>query len=206
MPNTPDSALPRCEARREQILNAAAVCFAREGFHGTSIAKLSKEAGMSPGHIYHFFENKEAIIAALIERRLDYAKEMARHFDSAEDIFQALLDRVDIGLKEKTDHESAALELEIFAEAARNPAVASILIAADRTKRECLIRVFQKAQQRRATEQETREPKDPTVPMEAEMEILMALFDGLAMRAISHPELDREALAPLLRKVMRALL
>ncbi|MFD2113229.1 TetR/AcrR family transcriptional regulator [Thiorhodococcus fuscus] len=206
MPNTPTSALPRCEVRREQILDAAAGCFAREGFHGTSIAKLSKEAGMSPGHIYHFFENKEAIIAALIERRLECAQEMARHFDSTEDVFQALLDRVDIGLKEKTDRESAALELEIFAEAARNPAVASILIEADRIKRECLIRVSQKARQARASGQETREQKTQTDSMEAETEILMALFDGLSTRAISHPELDREALAPLLRKVMRALL
>ncbi|EGV31101.1 regulatory protein TetR [Thiorhodococcus drewsii AZ1] len=206
MPNTPTSALPRCEARREQILDAAAVCFAREGFHGSSIAKLSKEAGMSPGHIYHFFENKEAIIAALIERRLECAQEMARHFDSTEDVFQALLDRVDIGLKEKTDRESAALELEIFAEAARNPAVASILIEADRIKRDCLIRVTQKARQARTSGQETRDPKTQTESMVAETEILMALFDGLSTRAISHPELDREALTPLLRKVMRALL
>ncbi|WP_043749124.1 TetR/AcrR family transcriptional regulator [Imhoffiella purpurea] len=203
MPSSLDPALPRCEARRQQILDAAAECFAREGFHGTSIARLSKEAGMSSGHIYHFFANKETIIAALIERRLECAQEMARHFESAEDVFQALLDRVDIGLREKTEREYAALEMEIYAEAARNPDVASILMEADRIKRGHLVKVFQKARLSRASEHAEQSSSES---MEAETEILMALFDGLAARAISHPELDREAMAPLLRKVMRALL
>jgi AcrR family transcriptional regulator len=72
----------RGQARRQQILDAAAACFVREGFHGTSIAKISKAAGMSPGHIYHFFESKEAIIGALVERKLDCSLEMVLQFES----------------------------------------------------------------------------------------------------------------------------
>ena len=58
----------RARERREQILDAASVCFARERFHGASIAQISKLSGMSPGHIYHFFDNKEAIVSGIVER------------------------------------------------------------------------------------------------------------------------------------------
>jgi len=59
---TPERFTPR-DARRAQIRAAAGECFRQHGFHGTSIAQISKRAGMSTGHIYHYFENKEAIIA-----------------------------------------------------------------------------------------------------------------------------------------------
>ncbi|MTW20217.1 TetR/AcrR family transcriptional regulator [Allochromatium palmeri] len=191
----PEREQPRGQARRCQILDAAAICFAREGFHGTSIAALSKAAGMSPGHIYHFFENKEAIIAALVERKLEQSLEMVRQFENAEDVFQALIDRVDLGLNEKTDLDNAALELEILAEAARNPRVAASVREADRIKRERLMGVLRSARRARGL---THDSDGAAVT-----EILMALFDGLAARVINHPDLDRAALVPLLRTALR---
>ncbi|MBK1721610.1 TetR/AcrR family transcriptional regulator [Thiocystis violacea] len=194
MPDHPESESPRCQVRRTQILEAAASCFARHGFHGTSVAKLAEASGMSPGHIYHFFENKEAIIAALVERKLEQSLEMVRQFASAEDVFQALLDRVDAGLDEKTDLDNAALELEILAEAARNPRVAASVRRADRIKRERLLEVISRASRERGTQRASDV---------AETELIMALFDGLSVRAINHPELDRTALAPLLRRALQ---
>lgn len=187
---------PRCQQRRRQILDAAAACFAREGFHGTSIATISRHAGMSAGHIYHFFTNKEAIVAALVEQRLEQVLEMVEQFESAEDVFQAMLDRVDLGLRERTDPALAALELEILAEAARNPRVAAMVHEADAIRRARIKALVQRTQRRHS-------PHDNA---EAVTEVLMALFEGLTARAVNHPELDREALAPLLRTVMRALL
>lgn len=186
----------RAQTRRRQILDAAAGCFACEGFHGTSIAALSKAAGMSPGHIYHFFENKEAIIAALVERKLEQSLEMVQQFENAEDVFQALIDRVDVGLNEKTDLDNAALELEILAEAARNPRVAASVREADRIKRERLIGVLHSARRARGREPEATDAAAVT-------EILMALFDGLAARVVNHPDLDRKALLPLIQIALR---
>jgi hypothetical protein len=40
----------------------------------------------------------------------------------------------------------------------------------------------------------------------AAIEVIMALFDGLSGRAISHPDLDKAALLPLLRTALRSLL
>ena len=195
MSSSCDREQPRGQARRRQILDAAAICFAREGFHGTSIAALSKAAGMSPGHIYHFFANKEAIISALIERKLEASLEMVRQFEDAEDVFQALIDRVDVGLNEKTDLDNAALELEILAEAARNPRVAASVRAADRIKHERLMGLLRSVRRARGITHDS--------DAAAVTEILMALFDGLAARVINHPDLDREALIPLIRMALR---
>ena len=41
----------RAGKRCEQVLDAAAACFRRRGFHGASMAEISREAGMSVGHI-----------------------------------------------------------------------------------------------------------------------------------------------------------
>ena len=54
--------------RRAQILDAAIVCFAKRGFHQTSMHDISAEAGISVGLIYRYFANKEAVIAAMADR------------------------------------------------------------------------------------------------------------------------------------------
>ena len=51
-------------ARSQQILDAARACFARQGFHQTSIQDICKEAELSPGAVYRYFPSKEHIIAA----------------------------------------------------------------------------------------------------------------------------------------------
>lgn len=55
-------------ARRQNILDAAQRCFARRGFHATSMQDICKEALVSPGALYVYFDSKEALIAGLCER------------------------------------------------------------------------------------------------------------------------------------------
>lgn len=62
--------MPRISAakkdeRRSQILQAAIWCFARNGFHRTTIQDICEEAGLSHGAVYGYFDSKDAIIAAL---------------------------------------------------------------------------------------------------------------------------------------------
>ncbi|HEY9407971.1 MAG TPA: helix-turn-helix domain-containing protein, partial [Jiangellaceae bacterium] len=42
-------------ARRDQILQAAWTCFARDGFHATSMQDVFAEAGLSAGAVYRYF-------------------------------------------------------------------------------------------------------------------------------------------------------
>jgi TetR/AcrR family transcriptional regulator, repressor for uid operon len=56
-------------ARRAEILDAAEACFARQGFHQTTIQDVIRESGLSAGCIYSHFANKEDLIQAIGESR-----------------------------------------------------------------------------------------------------------------------------------------
>jgi AcrR family transcriptional regulator len=53
------------EARRDHILKAALRCFARRGYHLTSVDDIAAEAGVSKGAPYVYFESKEALFQQL---------------------------------------------------------------------------------------------------------------------------------------------
>ncbi|MEV3928244.1 TetR/AcrR family transcriptional regulator [Streptomyces sp. NPDC049944] len=58
----------RGEARIAQLLEAAADVFSASGYNAASTNAIAREAGVSPGTLYQFFPNKEAIAIELGER------------------------------------------------------------------------------------------------------------------------------------------
>ena len=54
-------------ARRDQIIAAATECFARSGYHVTTMADIADAAGVSKGTPYLYFASKEALFTALYE-------------------------------------------------------------------------------------------------------------------------------------------
>ena len=52
----------RREARRAEILAAARRCFARDGFHPTSMPDIAREAGLSTGAFYRYFTSKDDVV------------------------------------------------------------------------------------------------------------------------------------------------
>jgi AcrR family transcriptional regulator len=59
------------DARRRQILDGAASCFARNGFHATSMQDVLKEVDLSAGAVYRYFSGKDELIAAIVTEVLD---------------------------------------------------------------------------------------------------------------------------------------
>ena len=57
------------EDRREQIIDAAMRVFSQKGFTRATNKDIAREAGITPGLIYHYFENKDALLKAIIEAR-----------------------------------------------------------------------------------------------------------------------------------------
>ena len=49
------------EARRQSILAAATKVFSHKGIAAATMAEIASEAGISPGAIYRYFENKEQL-------------------------------------------------------------------------------------------------------------------------------------------------
>ncbi|HEY1842517.1 MAG TPA: TetR/AcrR family transcriptional regulator [Mycobacterium sp.] len=52
--------------RRAEIMAAAKKVFARNGFHATTIAHIAKEAGLSYGSVYWYFDSKDELFHALM--------------------------------------------------------------------------------------------------------------------------------------------
>ncbi|MGX1371655.1 AcrR family transcriptional regulator [Streptomyces canus] len=63
------------DARRRQILDGAAVCFARNGFHATSMQDVLKEVDLSAGAVYRYFSGKEELIGAIVEEVLGQVRD-----------------------------------------------------------------------------------------------------------------------------------
>jgi AcrR family transcriptional regulator len=61
----PDLSLP--QRRREEIVRGALRVFAERGYSGAGIADIARELAMGHGTIYRYFENKRAIVEAVIE-------------------------------------------------------------------------------------------------------------------------------------------
>jgi TetR/AcrR family transcriptional regulator, transcriptional repressor of aconitase len=59
----------RARALRHQIIEAALTCFARRGFHKTTMLDVVKQSGLSPGSIYCHFASKQEIIVAVVDER-----------------------------------------------------------------------------------------------------------------------------------------
>jgi len=56
------------EARRNQILDAAATIFAEKGFHRATTKEIAKVAGVSEGTIYNYFDSKADLLIGLMSR------------------------------------------------------------------------------------------------------------------------------------------
>jgi AcrR family transcriptional regulator len=57
------------EDRREQIINAAMHVFSEKGFTKATNKDVAREAGITPGLIYYYFESKQKLLEAMIESR-----------------------------------------------------------------------------------------------------------------------------------------
>ncbi|MEU9336399.1 TetR/AcrR family transcriptional regulator [Streptomyces sp. NPDC048290] len=64
------------DARRRQILDGAARCFARGGFHATSMQDVLKETGLSAGAVYRYFTGKHELIGAIVGEVLEDALDL----------------------------------------------------------------------------------------------------------------------------------
>jgi TetR/AcrR family acrAB operon transcriptional repressor len=64
------------DATRESILRAALDLFSEKGFSRTTFSDIAKRIGMTRGAVYWHFENKEALLTALIEFAHDYKDQL----------------------------------------------------------------------------------------------------------------------------------
>ena len=160
------------DEKRRHILKAAQECFRRDGFRGASIGDICAAARMSPGHLYHYFDSKEAIIEALFELRLEreavIVGELTLTADA--DFVTAICGWLDQRMKD-VRARGTSLGLEMRAESARNPAIAKIVSRADRGVRQLLSGLVREGQKRGQV--------DPTLDPDSAAAVVHSIIFGL---------------------------
>lgn len=154
---------------------------------------------MSAGHIYHYFENKEAIIAAIVQRDLERLTAAWAELAASHDVHEIMIELSAEGVKDMMDPLLAGLRLEIVTEAARNPEVARIVQAANGCCMESLAKTLRLVRQAGGRE-------DDEETFSAMVEIIASMFEGLMVRAIRNPAIDRERMASVIQRVMRRII
>jgi AcrR family transcriptional regulator len=183
--------------RREHILKAAELCFARAGFHRTTMHDICEEARVSPGALYGYFDGKEALIAGLCEReRRDFSDRM-QLLDEAPDFLSAL---AAIGRHYFVDEPShrRLFVVEMSVEATRSERIAEIFHPVERYCQERFISLFERLRDAGRIA--------PRVDIPTLAAVFNVMGDGLLWRRAVHPDFDADAVLPTMLAMLEALL
>ena len=129
-PAGPDAASadrPGPDPVRERLLDAAARVFARQGYDGTRILDIVREAGLSTGAVYGRFESKNDLLREAVVSRSTVAARLGAEGG------RRVADLLARGATRLTEPltDSEAVRLEAFVAARREPEVARALGEAD---------------------------------------------------------------------------
>lgn len=184
-------------ARRQHILDAAEICFARSGFHRCTMHEICKEAGISPGALYVYFPSKEDLIAGIASRdRAKFAGHMAE-VAKAPDLLGAFRRLAEHYILEEPLYKRR-LCLEIGLEAMRNEVVGEIYRSVDNFVIESLERLLARA--------EAEGKIAPRRGIRKTAEILTLIGDGLQWRAAIDPDFAAKDLISEMTAVIGALI
>jgi AcrR family transcriptional regulator len=184
--------------RREEILAAAKRCFARDGFHATSMRDIYRECALSPGAVYNHFASKEEIVRALGEAALRQAEAQRAALDGIEDPIEALR-FLAAGTREAlVREEDLLMGLQLAGESVRNEAVAEFSRLAFEATHETVTGLIGRAQHAGHLDQR--------LDADALARVLIGIFQGVVVQTAigapppreRHIEAVRALLAPAL--------
>lgn len=184
-------------ARRERILEAAEICFARSGFHRCTMHEICKEAGISPGALYVYYSSKEELIAGLAERdRAQFLERFAPLAD-APDILDAL--RL-IGEQYFVDEPvyKRRMCVEIGVESTRNQQVGEIFRSVDGVVRSSFSALFERlAGEGRIA---------PALDTATLANLLCVIGDGMMWRRAIDPDFQANKMLPVITQIIGLLI
>jgi len=100
----------------KQIIDAAIIVIAENGYHQSQVSKIAKQAGVADGTIYLYFKNKEEILVSVFEEKMeifaDNLKEIIQQDISSSDKLYKMIENHFVVLA--SDHHLATVtQLEL---------------------------------------------------------------------------------------------
>ncbi len=136
-------------ARRQQILDAAARCFTRNGFHQTSMQDVIKEARLSVGAFYRYFRSKNELITAIATEKISAVTGVLDELLEVEpmppiaSVLEQVLEIVDGAVDEGGPIQIA---VQVWGEAVHDPEVGAIVADIYGRVRDRAVRTAERAQ------------------------------------------------------------
>ena len=189
------------EGRRQEILAAALRCFARNGFHSTTITDVVRESGVSQGTFYLYFETKDDVIAALADDRSQSDALINAIAGAEADPVVGLAILFDLHGRTLGDAQRAderRVTIQGWAEALRNEAIRERLVANTARVQQEIARLIERGQQAGRF----RADAEPQGVARA----LMALFRGLTLLTAWDGGFDVELTAKTIEDMVRGAL
>jgi len=183
--------------RRKQILDAARDAFRSHGFHAASMAVVAAGAKMSVGQIYRYFDNKEAIVAAIVGEHIEeFMRDLTMLASEEGPLSERLLNNFSQSIRRHIDSGFLSLTFEVRAEAARHPDLQEILINKDLQIQDRIIELMNSTDLSRLSKTE----------MSIRAEQVCLLFEGVVARIGRRTDFDLTMINTLVRPLLTAVL
>jgi TetR/AcrR family transcriptional regulator, repressor for uid operon len=184
-------------ARRDHILDAALRCFARSGFHATTMQDICKVAVVSPGAVYVYFASKEDLIAGLCERdRAEFAERFGQ-LASAPNFLEALQSIGEHYFVEMSpDRQRFVVEMGV--ESTRNPRIAEIFLNVDKFCCDSFEALFQRLKDEGRIA--------PRVDIPTLAKVFNVMGDGMFWRRAVEPGFNARAVLPVITELVGTML
>jgi len=139
------------DQRRGQMLHAALEVISERGFADTRIADIAERIGISPALVIYYFKTKDQLLTEAIRHYEDaWYAECTRRMDkltTAVDRFEELVGMMLLPDRDPQPEGNSQLWLDFWAQAARNPDVASTRRKSDDRWREVIASLVHSGQE-----------------------------------------------------------
>lgn len=173
------------EARKQQIIDAAFVCFARQGFHQTTMQDICREAELSPGAVYRYFGSKAEIIEACCGQceQSSLAIIDAANQGDAREVLDQLADAAFCDFDLPEADTILRLNIQWWSEALRSPELKeSLRRASIEPWKSALAGIVERAQRD--------DRVDRSLDPEAVARVFLAMWQGLVLQKTLEPQID----------------
>ncbi len=174
----------RAVARREKLVSVARKLFADHGFQGTGVAQLAAVSGIKVGQIYRDFDDKEAIVAEIVESDLStflHEAELSAAVESGD--VPAIRKWIQLFVQCEGSRDARTLMPEIIAESARNARIACISHAIHHRVKTALNIAI-----------EALAPRPEQAERRAQLaDLILTVGAGMMHRRIADPDFDQNA-------------
>lgn len=170
-------------AKRQHILDSAAILFAEQGYERTTTAQLCSQAGISLGTLYHYFSGKKQLFLAVLTQDEQETRELLESLSDAAEPAEALMEFIAHLAAPAAAHPIVPkLVLEAMLQAHRDPEVLEVLASAESYETQGIRRLLDRAAQAGDV--------DPALDIEGASSWISSLIGAIYLQAATHPDFD----------------